>query len=332
MHSEHFQSLWVVLPIVFVAVSGAMYLLLRSFDPYRTQVRGRLQQLARGEAARPAEEGAYAENVELNGDTEWSAEAAPLGATRSWMRSDRADLRARLSQAGLHDPQAGTRFVIARGLLTVLPATTLAVLAASGLLSWSVAGLAIVFAAGGGYLIPGLWLARGVDRYRAVLRKGLPDFLDLVVVCLDAGLSLQESIRRVGDELRLIHPVFAGELSRVQRDIELGAPIDRALRRFADRSDDDAVRTLSTLVREGQRFGTNISEALRGHAEMLRIGREQAAEENAQKASVKILLPTLLFIFPAIFIVLVSPAAFKIQEAFSRTEATAASHDIVPAP
>jgi tight adherence protein C len=138
-----------------------------------------------------------------------------------------------------------------------------------------------------------------------------------MIVCLEGGLSLQETIRRVSDELRLAHPALASELGFVQRDIELGATVDQALKRFATRTDYEAVRTLSTFIREAQRFGTNITDALRSHADMLRSQREQAAEESAQKASVKILIPTLLLIFPATFVVIVGPAVIQIHEAFA---------------
>jgi tight adherence protein C len=162
-----------------------------------------------------------------------------------------------------------------------------------------------------------LWLDKQVARQHLLLGKSLPDFLDLMIVCLQGGLSLQETIRRVGDELRLAHPTLAFELSIVQRDTDLGASIEQALKRFAARSGYEGVRTLSTFIREAQRFGTNITEALRSHADMLRSQREQVAEESAQKAAVKILLPTMLLIFPAIFVVAVGPALIQIQQAFA---------------
>jgi tight adherence protein C len=128
---------------------------------------------------------------------------------------------------------------------------------------------------------------------------------------------MQETIRRVNEELKLAHPVLAHELDIVQRDIDLSCSIDQALKRFALRTDCEGIRTLSTFIREAQRFGTQITDALRNHADMLRSQREQLAEENAQKAAVKILLPTMLLIFPAIFVVLVGPAAIQIHEAFA---------------
>src|SRR6185503_12338062 len=131
------------------------------------------------------------------------------------------------------------------------------------------------------------------------------------------GLSLQETIRRVNEELQLAHPILASELDIVQRDIDLSCSIDQALKKFAVRTDCEGIRTLSTFIRESQRFGTQITDALRNHADMLRSQREQLAEENAQKAAVKILIPTLILIFPAIFVVLVGPAVIQIQQAFA---------------
>jgi tight adherence protein C len=138
-----------------------------------------------------------------------------------------------------------------------------------------------------------------------------------MIVCLEGGLSLQETLRRVNEELQLAHPVFAAELSVVQQDIDVCASPDQALKRWAARTDFEGIRTLSTFIRESQKFGTQITDALRNHAEMMRSQREQCAEENAQKAAVKILIPTLLLIFPAIFVVLVGPAVIQIQQAFA---------------
>jgi tight adherence protein C len=115
----------------------------------------------------------------------------------------------------------------------------------------------------------------------------------------------------------LAYPLLAGEMAIVQRQIEMGATPDLALRGFAERTDLSALFSLSSLIEQARRFGTSIVDALRTQAEMLRYQREQRAEELAQKASVKILFPTLLFIFPAIFVVLVGPAAVRLYEIFS---------------
>jgi len=226
-------------------------------------------------------------------------------------------LHTRLAKAGIYNPSASSTFL---GIQTMLTATPL-VIGAIGVivLHWplQLTGSLCLAASALGWLAPRLWLDGVVKSRHMLLRRSLPDFLDLMIVCLQGGLSVQETIRRVSDELRLAHPVLAGELSIVQRDVELGATVDQALRRFALRSDYDGVRTLSSFVRESQKFGTQLTEALRLHADMLRLQREEAAEEKAQKAAVAILLPTLLLIFPAVFVVLVGPALIQIQEAFA---------------
>ncbi|QEG39616.1 type II secretion system F family protein [Roseimaritima ulvae] len=296
---------------VFATVSLAMYCLMRCFDPYWFRIRCRVSDLTEVRTG--------AESVAATSDNtppkHWvSGTAGKLAELLPG--ADHDCFHARLTKAGIHRPSVASRLNTLRLLLTSVPAGVVLIAALAAWLPLVPALFAAFFLAGIGYLLPSMWLNRAVHRYQLMLRNALPDFLDLVVVCLDAGLSLQESVKRVGEELRFMHPSFAFELEIVQRDIELGSSVDRALQRFASRTDYDAVRTLSTLIREGQKFGTNVSEALRGHSEMLRLQREHTAEENAQKASVKIILPTMVFIFPAIFIVLVSPAAFKIQEAF----------------
>lgn len=168
-----------------------------------------------------------------------------------------------------------------------------------------------------GFLTPGYLLLKRTRRRQLLLQRGLPDFLDLLVTCLDAGLSLEGSLQRITDELQLAHPVLGQEMLRVQRDIELGAPSDRALQNFAERSDIDILRTLSSACGQARRFGSRLSSTLRSLSDGLRQQREQRAEEAAQVAAVKILLPTLLLLFPIIFVVLAGPAAFQIVEQFT---------------
>jgi len=161
---------------------------------------------------------------------------------------------------------------------------------------------------------PALWLHMRISRRQTSLRTSLPDFLDLMVTCLEAGQSFEAALQRVTDELRTAHPVLALELTIVQRELALGATPFRALRNFAERSQLDVVRTLATFVDQAHKFGASMVESLRTHAEMLRELREQRAEELAQKAAVKILFPTLLFIFPPILITLAGPAVIEFQQ------------------
>jgi tight adherence protein C len=227
----------------------------------------------------------------------------------------RSRLRNRLSRAGIYSPYGISSFLTFQlALRCVVPCLGL-VGASLGYFAWHwavIAGLA-------GMLAPSFWLNRRAAQRQIVFASSLPDFLDLLVACLEGGQSIQAAMQRVADELRIAHPVLSQEMSIVQREIELGGTPAAALRHFAERSGTDSIRSLSTFVEQTQRFGTALAEALRIHADVLRTQREQLAEERAQRAAVKILFPTLLFIFPAIFVVLAGPAAIQLHEHFSRS-------------
>jgi tight adherence protein C len=296
----------------FCAVAAATYALLALFNPYWLRVQSRIDHL---QQQQPPGSGTAAQHLTAPATVPGFFDALyGLLPTRA---SGRPELRQRLAKAGIYHPAAVPRYFAAKLLMLILFGATTIGIGAAGYMPKDLAFLSACVTAGLGSMLPRLWLDRAIGRRHLQLRKSLPDFLDLMIVCLEGGLSLQETIRRVSDELRLVHPALAVELSIVQRDIELGASVDQALKRFAARTDYEGVRTLSTFIREAQRFGTNITEALRSHADMLRSQREQAAEEQAQKAAVKILLPTLLLIFPAIFVVAVGPAVIQIQAAFA---------------
>jgi tight adherence protein C len=294
---------------IFIGVAIVTYGFLAVCDPYWIRVNNRVRDL------RPAgsENRSVHSKFETTPSLGWFARVRALAAPPS---ADDSALVNRMTRAGFYHPSALSRYLTARVLMTAVPFMGMLALGLAGYLRMDKALLAGCVLGGFGAICPGLWVDRVASRRHIKLRAALPDFLDLMVVCLEGGLSLQETIRRVGDELRFAHPILASELITVQRDVELGATIDQSLKRFAQRSDYDGIRTLSTFIRETQRFGTNITEALRSHAESLRTQRELAAEEAAQKASVKILLPTMFLIFPAVFVVLVGPAAIQIYQAF----------------
>jgi tight adherence protein C len=142
----------------------------------------------------------------------------------------------------------------------------------------------------------------------------LPDVLDIITICLEGGLSLQEAIRRVTEELQNVHPLLGDEFAIVQREMLLGLSPGEALRKFAVRCDLAEARDLAAVVLHAERYGVSMVEAMRIEADAMRQDRQQRAEEMAQKAAVKILFPTLLFIFPAIFVVVVGPAVYDIME------------------
>jgi len=164
---------------------------------------------------------------------------------------------------------------------------------------------------------PSFWLDSRKSNRQISLRRALPDALDLLVICLDGGLSLPASMRRVATELRTAHELLARELNIVQREIQLGSSPGVSLQNLGVRADLEEIRSLASVITQSERFGASLVKSLRVHAETLRTKRQQHAEEMAAKAAVKVLFPTLLFIFPAIFVVILGPAVFQIAEHFS---------------
>ncbi len=222
----------------------------------------------------------------------------------------RSRLQRRLAKAGFYSGQAVPRFLALRLVSTLLPAT---VCLGAGLLAlvgtkWVLVSMFV--AAACGFVAPGWWLDRRYAKRQLGFMRALPDFMDLLVACLESGLSLQAALRQATEELRVAH-------TDLSREIELGQPPHEALRHFADRSGTESLRTLSTFAEQAQRFGTTLADAFRNHADLLRTQRELRAEETAQKAAVLILFPTVLFIFPAIFVVVAGPAVIQIQEHFT---------------
>jgi tight adherence protein C len=231
---------------------------------------------------------------------------------------ERSKCELRLKQAGLQHPDAMTRFFAARLIGLVVPFVVAIACGFGGVVALKKAIPLSMLAGGIGWLLPSFWLDRRIARRQGEFRRALPDFMDLMIVCLQSGLSVPAALQRVTEEISLAHPSLARELETVQRDVALGTPIDAALFRFSTRSGLEAVRTLATFIREARRIGAEIIEALRSHAESMRFQREQRAEENAQRASVKILFPMLLLILPAVFVVLAGPAVIQIQKAFAK--------------
>jgi len=156
------------------------------------------------------------------------------------------------------------------------------------------------------------------DEDRLTLRRGLPDALDMIVLCVEGGVSLTSALQRVTAELQTAHPTLGLEMNVAQREMMLGLSPGEAFQKLAHRTGLDEARSLSNVLLQAERYGAGLVKALRIHADTLRHQRQQKAEEMAQKAAVKILFPTLLCIFPAIFIVILGPAAFKIAEIFSK--------------
>lgn len=218
----------------------------------------------------------------------------------------------RLVQAGFYRRDSIAHFVMVKcGLtaLSVLLGCCLGLVGAMpmkiGLLTGAVTGLFCT-------ILPSFWLDALKRKRQNDLRRALPDALDLILVSVEAGLSLPAALLRVGRELRSAYALLASEMVIVEREIRLGYTAGEAIRRFSERFDLAELRSLAAVLQQAERFGASISQALRVHSEGLRTKRFQLAEEKAQKASVKLLVPTLLFIFPSLFVVIMGPAVFDL--------------------
>ncbi len=228
--------------------------------------------------------------------------------------ADRTKLKARLIHAGMYSPQSLAIFLGIKMLMMVAPFIIGLIIGSVGLVPLKYGLLVGACASIFGAIGPSFWLDRKKSKRQMALRRSLPDACDLIVICMEGGLSLSGSLKRVVGELRVAHPLLTSELNIVQRKVQLGQPLADALGGFAARSDLQELRTLSSVVKSAEKFGSSMVKALKNYAETLRIERQQKAEEMAQKASTKVLFPTLLFIFPSIMVIILGPAAIKLIE------------------
>jgi tight adherence protein C len=296
--------------ITFLLVSSGLLLVYTFVSGRRTQLDERLEGLSEGGEASPSLPSRRA------AEASFSQTALPkLGtALVPSNEEERTLLGTRLIHAGFYSRQAMPIFLGVKLLLMITPALVGLALGALGLAPQLYALLV-----GGclgilGMIGPSFWLDRCKANRQMSFRRALPDALDLLVICLEGGLSLPGSLRRVAVELVTAHPILAKELNIVQREIQLGRTPGDSLQQMGIRTDLEEIRSLAAVITQAERFGASLVKSLRVHAETLRVKRQQQAEEMAQKASIKILFPTLLFIFPAIFVVILGPALYQIYE------------------
>lgn len=172
--------------------------------------------------------------------------------------------------------------------------------------------VALGMSAFGGFFLPGLLLEGLISARQERLRLSLPDALDLMVVCVEAGLGLDQAIQNVSKELAISHPEICEELGLITLEMRAGKRRSEALRNLADRTGESEIRKLVAILIQTDRFGTSIADSLRTHADFMRIRRRQEAEERAGKVGVKLVFPIFFCILPSLFIVTVGPIAVKI--------------------
>lgn len=224
-------------------------------------------------------------------------------------------LRMRLASAGYRSQNAQLLFLASKSVVAVGLALIVAVAGVTG--SWELVKIAggAAFAAGLGFMLPNLWLSMAISSRKEKIRNGMPDTLDLMVVSVESGLALDAALKRVGDEMALVHADLSEEMRIATMEATMGIPRGEALENMARRTGLDEVKSLVSVILQAEKFGTSIAKALRNQADSLRTKRRQAAEERAQKTAVKLMIPLVLFIFPAMGVVLAGPAAIKMMQA-----------------
>lgn len=231
---------------------------------------------------------------------------------------EQSQLRDKLTQAGYRSLQAQTVFLASKSTALALGAIIGAVVAAS--LGYEIKGMlaCMLFAGGVGFIAPGMWLTQAIRSRQDKIRRALPDILDLLVVSIESGLALDSAIKRVGEEMAMVHPEASEEFRIANMETQMGIPRGESLDNMAVRVGLDELRSLVSVIAQAERFGTSIGMALRNQAKGMRTKRHQQAEERAQKTAVKLMIPLVLFIFPAMGIVLAGPAVVRLIETFAK--------------
>jgi tight adherence protein C len=234
----------------------------------------------------------------------------PLSKALPLSPSEVSRTRAWLIEAGYREQRHLTVYTGSRVFGAVLGAAI--VISISGFSSL----LLLVGVAAFGFFIPRFILKRLIRNRQHRIRLGLPDALDLTVICVEAGLALDQALMRVGEDLGHAHPELSSELHMVNLEMRAGKPRTEALKNLVDRTGVDDIRALVGTLIQTDRFGTSVAQGLRVHSDSLRTERRQRAEEQAAKTTIKMVLPLVLFILPSIIFVTLGPAFIQLLHTF----------------
>jgi tight adherence protein C len=169
-----------------------------------------------------------------------------------------------------------------------------------------------------GFLLPDFWLGRRITVRQRRIRLGLPDVLDFLIICVEAGLSMDQATARTAQELRIAQPALSDELDIVVLEQRAGRARSDAWKQFAERTGVDSVNRLVSVLVQSEQLGTSVAKTLRVHSDTLRTQRRQEVEEKAAKTTVKLVFPLVFFIFPSLFLVTIGPAAILMAESFQK--------------
>ncbi len=296
--------LWVVTSVTFIitiVVAIGFFIVL---TPKEKQVADRLSRLMEPEVAVDEGDGFSQKQKERVRDS-----LASLGKMLPAAAGQQASrMQLQMMRAGFRSPDA---MLVLRGAKVLLPLLLLSLVFFTGVYKYS--PLFILIAAGGiGFMLPDMWLSWRISARQDRLRLALPDGLDLLVICVEVGLGMDQAILRVAEELRIVHPELSDEFKIVNLEMRVGKTRIEALRELARRTGLEDLKTLVAMLIQTERFGTSIAQSLRVHSDELRTKRRQRAEELSAKTTVKMVGPLVFFIFPALMVVLLGPAVISL--------------------
>ncbi len=228
-------------------------------------------------------------------------------------RKEMNRLRLRMTRAGIQSPGAPALYTIAEVVLPVVLGGGAYLYAPLSPPLWYIL---IVAAVAGGFFLPGFWLESRLSKRRREIQNGLPDALDLMVVCIEAGSGLDQAILKTAEEIYFAYPALGDELRILNSEIRAGKTRIEAFKSLAQRTKVDDIRALTAMLVQTDRFGTSIGQALRTHADNSRTRRRQRAEEAAQKIGVKLVFPLVFCFFPAFYVVVLGPAVIMFVRNF----------------
>ncbi|WP_426116264.1 type II secretion system F family protein [Massilia sp. PWRC2] len=295
----------IYLLIVFVVVGGVAAACLMIVSP--RPIRDRLDTFADHPASTQLENSGWVERVAKVAEPFTRLSLPEEG----WEKSA---LRTRFMNAGWRTQSAPTLYFASKTVLALgLPAlVALALVLTEHLLAGQRLMLVLFVCASAGYYLPNLVLTRLVRRRQRDIFESIPDALDLLTVCVEAGLSLERALIKVAGEIHIKSLVLAQELQLVLMEMRAGFSKEKALRNFALRTGVEDVDTLVVMLIQSERFGTSMGAALRVHADNLRTKRRLIAEESAAKIALKLMFPLIFCIFPTVLMVLIGPAMIQI--------------------
>jgi tight adherence protein C len=295
---------WTITILTFLASLAVVGAVFYALSPTEAGVAGRLSRLFHTAAPPPKGEKFSTKQKERMQNT--LAAIGKLGASPK-AKSPKSELM--MIRAGYRTPEA---MMAVRGFKLLVPVGLVALVFFTGAYTWS-PFLVIGMAAVAGYLLPDMWLTWRISARQRLLRRALPDGLDLLVICVEAGLGLDQALLRVAQELSVAHPALSDELQLVNLEMRVGKTRLDAMRELARRTGLDDIKALVSMLIQTERFGTSVAQSLRVHSDDLRMKRRQRAEEMAAKTTVKMVPALVFFIFPALMVVILGPAIIAVM-------------------